>query len=68
MARYLAKNIVASELCERCEIQLCYGIGLEQPLGVFLEDFGTAKVEKSLILHQILNSFDLSPRGIIEFL
>lgn len=68
MARYLAKNIVASGLCEQCEIQLCYGIGLEQPLGIFLEDFGTGKVEKKLILNQILDCFDLSPRGIIEFL
>ncbi len=68
MARYLAKNIVASGLCDACEIQLSYAIGVAQPVSIFLEDFGTAKVEKSRILEAIQQHFDLSPQGIINFL
>ena len=68
MARYLAKNIVASGLCEQCELQLSYAIGVQQPVSLFLEDFGTAKTEKKLILELIQQHFDLSPQGIIDFL
>ncbi len=68
MARYLAKNIVADGLCERCEIQLSYAIGVAQPVSIFLEDFGTAKIEKSKIIAHIQEQFDLSPTGIINFL
>lgn len=68
MARYLAKNIVASGLCEKCELQLSYAIGVKQPVSLFLEDFGTAKTEKKLILDLIQKHFDLSPQGIIDFL
>ncbi|RKW22848.1 methionine adenosyltransferase [Candidatus Gracilibacteria bacterium] len=68
MARYLAKNIVASGLCEKCELQISYAIGVKQPVSLFLEDFGTAKVEKKLILETIQTHFDLSPQGIIDFL
>ncbi len=68
MARYLAKNIVASGLCDACEIQLSYAIGVAQPVSIFLEDFGTAKVEKSRILETVQEHFDLSPQGIITFL
>lgn len=65
MARYLAKNIVASGLCEKCEIQLSYAIGVTQPISIFLEDFGTAKIDKNQILACIQKHFDLSPQGII---
>lgn len=68
MARYLAKNIVASGLCEKCELQISYAIGVKQPVSLFLEDFGTAKVEKKLILETIQTHFDLSPQWIIDFL
>lgn len=68
MARYLAKNIVASGLCEKCELQISYAIGVKQPVSLFLEDFWTAKVEKKLILEFIQNHFDLSPQWIIDFL
>ena len=68
MARYLAKNIVASELCEKCELQISYAIGVTQPVSLFLEDFGTAKIEKKLILETIQTHFDLSPQWIIDFL
>ena len=68
MARYLAKNIVASGLCEKCELQISYAIGVKQPVSLFLEDFWTAKIEKKLILELIQKHFDLSPQWIIDFL
>lgn len=68
MARYLAKNIVASGLCEKCELQISYAIGVKQPVSLFLEDFWTAEVEKKLILETIQTHFDLSPQWIIDFL
>ena len=68
MARYLAKNIVASGLCEKCELQISYAIGVKQPVSLFLEDFWIAKVEKKLILELIQTHFDLSPQWIIDFL
>ena len=67
MARYLAKNIVASGLCEKCELQISYAIGVKQPVSLFLEDFWTAKVEKKLILETMQTHFDLSPQWIIDF-
>ena len=66
MARYLAKNIVASGLCEKCELQISYAIGVAQPVSIFLEDFGTGKVEKNKILKLISEHFDLSPKRIIN--
>ena len=68
MARYLAKNIVAAGLCDRCEIQIAYAIWVAQPVNIFLEDFGTAKIEKSKILQKIHDSFDLSPQWITNHL
>ena len=66
IARYLAKNIVAAGLCDRCEIQLSYAIGVAQPLSIFLECFGTEKVAIVDILATIKDNFDLSPNGIIN--
>ncbi|MDV3195923.1 MAG: methionine adenosyltransferase [Candidatus Phytoplasma stylosanthis] len=66
MARYLAKNIVAAGLCDRCEIQLSYIIGLENPAGVFLNTFKTNRVPEFLILETIEKNFDLTPQGIIK--
>ena len=68
MARYLAKNIVASGLCDKCEIQLSYAIGVAQPVSIFLEDFSTIKIEKNKIVDFIIQNFDLSPKWIIEYL
>jgi S-adenosylmethionine synthetase len=65
MARYLAKNIVAAWLCDRCEIQLSYAIGVAQPLSLFVETFGTATVDSQRIVDAIRSHFDLSPWGII---
>jgi S-adenosylmethionine synthetase len=64
MARYMAKNIVASGVAEKCLIQLSYAIGVAQPISVFLDCFGTAKLAESEIISFLRNELDLSPRGI----
>ncbi len=66
IARYLAKNIVASWVCERCEIQLWYAIGVIQPISVYVDCFGTEKVDLQTIVDAVKNNFDLSPKWIIE--
>lgn len=66
MARYLAKNIVASGVCDRCEVQLAYAIGVAQPVSVYVNCFGTAKIDESAIINAIQHNFDLSPAGIIK--
>jgi S-adenosylmethionine synthetase len=68
MARYLAKNIVAAGIADRVEIQLSYAIGVEQPVSLLLETFDTHKVDPAKIVKRIQEAFDLSPRGIIQFL
>ena len=65
IARYLAKNIVAAWLCDKCEIQISYAIGVAQPVSVYLEMFDTEKIDKQLIIDCVRDNFDLSPRGII---
>jgi S-adenosylmethionine synthetase len=66
MARYLAKNIVASGICARCEIQIGYAIGVVQPVSIFVDCFGTEKVSLESISEAIHTHFDLSPAGIIQ--
>ncbi len=66
IARYLAKNIVASTICERCEIQLGYAIWVVQPVSIFVDCFGTEKIALQKIVDAVKNNFDLSPKGIIE--
>ncbi len=68
MARYLAKNIVAAGLCDKCEIQLSYIISFEKPVSLFINTFGTNKVPENLILEMIEKNFDLTPQGIIKIL
>jgi S-adenosylmethionine synthetase len=67
-ARYVAKNIVAAKLADRCEIQLAYAIGVPFPVSVMVDTFGTAKVDAHLIEAAINKVFDLSPAGIIKTL
>ena len=67
-ARYVAKNIVAAGLADKCEIQLAYAIGVAQPVSIMVETFGTAKVEETLIAELIKKHFDLRPAGIIKML
>ena len=68
MARYVAKNVVAAELCERCEIEVAYAIGVPFPISVSVDSFGTAKLPEAKIEEAIRDVFDLSPAGIIETL
>ena len=67
-ARYVAKNIVAAGLAERCEIQLAYAIGVAYPVSVRVETFGTNKVDEKLIEKLVKENFDLRPAGIIKML
>ena len=68
MARYIAKNIVASGACTRCEVQLAYAIGVPFPVSVMVNTFGTAQVEEKKIEEAVKDLFDLSPAGIIKTL
>jgi S-adenosylmethionine synthetase len=65
-ARYVAKNIVAAGLAERCEVQVAYAIGVAHPVSVFVETFGTHKIEESLIADLVRVHFDLRPAAIIH--
>lgn len=63
-ARWVAKNIVAADLADKCEIQLSYAIGIAHPVSVKVDTFGTAKVNEDLLSEAVNSIFDLSPRGI----
>jgi S-adenosylmethionine synthetase len=68
MARYIAKNIVAAGLAERCEVQLAYAIGVAEPVSVLVDTFGTEKVDASIIPDLVRANFQLTPRSIIDSL
>ena len=68
MARYIAKNIVAAGLAERCEVQLAYAIGVAEPVSVLVDTFGTEKIDANLIPDLVRANFKLKPREIIETL
>ena len=65
-ARYVAKNVVAAGLADRCEIQLAYAIGVARPVSVFVETFGTGKKHSTEIADIVTKLFDLRPSAIIE--
>ena len=67
-ARYVAKNIVAAGLAERCEIQLSYAIGVAEPTSVMVDTFGTGKLSDEKLVELIRENFDLRPAGIIQML
>jgi S-adenosylmethionine synthetase len=67
-SRYVAKNIVAAELAERCEIQVSYAIGVAEPTSISINTFGTGKTDDDVIERLVREHFDLRPRGIIEML
>ena len=67
-ARYVAKNIVAAGLASKCEVELAYAIGVEQPVSVFVDTFGTGKLADTDISEIVKKLFDLSPAGIIKAL
>jgi S-adenosylmethionine synthetase len=68
VARYIAKNIVAAGLAERCEVQLAYAIGVAEPVSVLVETFGTAKIDPAKLSDLVRSNFKLTPKGIIESL
>ena len=67
-ARWVAKNVVASGLCDRCEVQVAYAIGVAEPVSVMVDSFGTGKVSDDKLTALVRKHFDLTPRGIIEAL
>jgi len=67
-ARYVAKNLVAAELAEKCEIQLAYAIGVAQPVSISVDTFGTGKVSEERLIELIRAHFDLRPAGVIRML
>ena len=68
MARYVAKNIVAAELAQRCEVQLAYCIGVAQPVSVLVDTFGTGTISETTIARIVQEIFTLTPKGIIQTL
>ena len=67
-ARYVAKNVVAAGLADRCEVQLAYAIGVAKPVSVLVDTFGTGKYDDSIIAKAVAEVFDLRPAAIIEML
>ncbi len=68
MARYIAKNIVAAGLAERCEVQLAYAIGVAEPVSIFVETYGTSKIPGDRLAEIVREVFQVKPAGIIESL
>ena len=68
MARHIAKNIVANGYAKRCEIQIAYSIGVAKPVSIYVNTYGTNTIPEEEIIEKINNTFDLTPRGIINYL
>lgn len=68
IARYIAKNIVAADLADKCELQLAYVIGVADPVSIMVNTFGTGKVSEERLIKLIRENFDMTPRGIIQTL
>lgn len=68
MARYIAKNIVAKGFAKKCELQISYAIGVAKPVSIFVDTFGTGNISDEEIVKFIEDNYDLTPRGIINFL
>jgi S-adenosylmethionine synthetase len=66
MGRYVAKNLVAAGLAERCEVQVAYAIGVAQPVSVSVNSFGTGKVSEDRLAELVREVFDMRPAAIIE--
>ena len=66
MARYIAKNIVAAGLADKCEVQLGYSIGLSEPVSVRIDTFGTEKMVKAALYETVRKQIDLRPAAIIQ--
>ena len=68
MARYIAKNIVAAGIADRCQVQLAYAIGVAEPVSVYVDCYGTAKIDEEKLADIVRANFQLTPKGIIESL
>ena len=68
MSRYVAKNVVAAGLADKCEVQLAYSIGVAQPVSILVDTFGTEKISQNKISEIVTDTFDLRPAAIIEHL
>jgi S-adenosylmethionine synthetase len=68
MARHIAKNIVANRLAKKCEVQFSYAIGVAKPVSIYVDTFGTNTISEEEIIRKINEKFDLTPRGIINYL
>ena len=68
MARYVAKNIVAAGLADKCEVQFAYAIGVAEPVSIMVDTFGTGRVREEVIEDKVRKSFDMTPAGIINIL
>jgi S-adenosylmethionine synthetase len=68
MCRYIAKNLVASGITERCEVQVAYAIGVADPVSILVDTFRTGKIPQERILELVRQCFPLTPKGIIDYL
>ena len=68
MLRHIAKSVVANGLAKKCEIQVSYAIGMEKPLSIFINTYGTNAISEEEIIKKIEEKFDLTPNGIIKYL
>ena len=68
MARFIAKNIVFNRYATKCEIQLAYSIGVARPVSIYINTYGTNTIPEKDIIEKVINKFDLTPRGIINYL
>ncbi|MHB8173947.1 MAG: methionine adenosyltransferase [Nitrospirota bacterium] len=68
MARYIAKNLVAAGICERCEVQLAYAIGVAEPVSILVDTYKTGKIPQEQIVKLVRDHFDMTPAGIIKSL
>ncbi|MFH1259941.1 MAG: methionine adenosyltransferase [Elusimicrobiota bacterium] len=68
MARYIAKNIVAAGIADKCTVQLAYAIGVAEPVSIMVDTYGTGKVDEEKLVSSVYRNFQLTPRGIIESL
>jgi S-adenosylmethionine synthetase len=66
--RYVAKNIVAAGLAEKCEIQVAYAIGVAEPMSIFIDTFGTGRIAEDRLVELVRAHFDLRPYGILRML
>jgi S-adenosylmethionine synthetase len=64
--RWVAKNVVAAGLAGRCEVQVAYAIGVAKPMGVYVQTFGTGKVDDEKLAAYVIDHFDMRPRALIE--